>query len=257
MKPLKSKDVLEAWCDGDIWNYRIGFSVQHKPPQPPAPWFTVKWAIDEAIDKVKRKYPNAKVIITLTDEHNNYRSGLSVTRKYKGGRVSVKPYYWRKIRDHLEAMDCTIVSQNEEADDLMSKALASGRKVVCVSEDKDLKNTSGLHFNDKTGRELWVTVPMARRNFYTQCLVGDTVDNIQGCPSVGKAKAVKLLEGVEAIEDYECIVGFQYAIAKLRGTTIDDPEARLIEMARLLHMRTKDGEMWNLKANGGFTYEKD
>ena len=250
VKPLKSKDVEEAWCDGDIWNYRIGFSVQHKPPDPPAPWFTVKWAIDETIDKVRRKYPNAKIVITLTDEHHNYREGIAITKKYKGGRNNPKPYYWRQIRDYLEALPNTVVSVNEEADDLMSKALASGRKVVCVSEDKDLKNTSGLHYNDKSGVELWVTVPQANRNFYTQLLTGDTVDNIQGCPNVGKTKVGTLFEGISSIEDYECLVGYQYAVAKFKGVTIHDPEARMIEMGRLLWMRRSDDEMWDLKANG-------
>ena len=54
MKP--NKDIEQAYCDGDIWAYRIGYSTQHEPGTTPAPWFTVKWAIHETIDKVKRKF---------------------------------------------------------------------------------------------------------------------------------------------------------------------------------------------------------
>ncbi len=244
MKP--NVDVKEAYCDGDIWTYRIGFSVQHEPPHPPAPWFSVKWAIHETLDKVRRKYPNAKIYICLTDEKENYRIPIAVTRKYKGGRNAPKPYYWRKIRDYFEGLDECIMSVNEEADDVMSKALMSRPDVVCVSEDKDLKNTPGLHYNDKTGKELIINEAQAYRLFYTQLLTGDNVDNIPGCPRIGKTKAPLLLQGCQTPEEYERCVGLAYACAK----GVDDPEAMMLEMGRLLWMRRVDDEMWNLRANG-------
>lgn len=249
--------IEEAYCDGDIWNYRIGFSVQHEPPQPPAPWFTVKWAIHETIDKIRRKYPNAEIFVCLTDTKNNYRLDLARTRKYKGGRNAPKPYYWRKIRAYFESLGNVIVSVNEEADDVMSKAIIRNPKAVCVSEDKDLKNTPGVHYNDKTGREVVINDPQAYRNFYTQLLTGDNVDNIPGCPGIGKGKAVQLLQSCRTPEEFEKAIGLAYACAKgwkdqITGEWIDntDPEAFMIEQGRLLWMRRQDDEMWDLRANG-------
>ena len=244
------------YCDGDVWSYRIGYSCQHEPPAPPPPWFTIKWAIDETIDKVQRTFPNANIIITMTDEVHNYRIGVSDLVKYKGGRISTKPYFWRKIRDYFYSLPNVVVSENEEADDLMSKALMKGSHVACVSVDKDLKNTPGVHFNDMSEQLIHVNPAQAYRNFYMQLLTGDQIDNIKGCPRIGKTKAAELLRDCRTPEEFECVIGLAYASAKgykLKDGTfvpMDDPEARMIEMGQLLWMRRVDDEMWNLRANG-------
>lgn len=243
--------VTDAYCDADVWAYRIGFSVQHTPPQPPQPWFTVEWAIFETIDKVQRAFPNAKIHLCMTDEVNNFRKEIAKTSVYKGGRSLPKPYYWRRIRDFMYDMPEVVVSENEEADDVMSKSLMNNRNGVVVSIDKDLKNTPGKHFNDSTGVFVKVTPAQAYRNFYTQLLTGDDIDNIKGCPNVGKVKAAAILKGCRTPEEFECAVGLAYACSK----KVDDPEARMVEMGRLLWMRRKDGELWDLRANGFTTLE--
>jgi len=248
---IKDTDITDAFCDGDVWAYRIGYSSQHEPPETPAPWFTIKWAIHETIDKVKRKYPNANIWICLTDEKENYRKAVAVTAQYKGGRISTKPYFWRKIRDTFYKDARCIASVGEEADDVMSKKLMESPYHACVTVDKDLKNTPGTHWNDHTGVGAHVTPAMAYHNFYTQLLTGDQVDNIKGCPRIGKVKAMEILTGCRTPEEYECRVGLAYATAK--GVT--DPESRMIEMGQLLWMRRVDGEMWNLRANGFTTRE--
>lgn len=248
---IPAEEVTEAWCDGDVWCYRIAHSSQHEPPQPPAPWFTIKWAIHETLDKVRRKYPNAEIYITMTDEHNNYRKDIAKTATYKGGRISVKPYWWRRLRDHFYNDPRCLLSVNEEADDLMSMALMNNPKAVCITVDKDLKNTPGRHWNDHTGLEVQMTPAASYRSFYTQLLTGDQVDNIKGCPRIGKTKAPEILQGCKTPEDFECAVGLAYACAK----GVDDPEARMIEMGQLLWMRRIEGEMWNLRSNGFTTKE--
>lgn len=249
------------FCDGDVWCYRLAFSSQHEPPDPPAPWFTIKWAIHETLDKVKRRFPNAAIHICMTDEHRNFRKEIAVTSKYKGGRVSVKPYWWRKVRDFFLNDTRCILSVNEEADDVMSKKLMESPYHACVSIDKDLKNTPGTHWNDHTGKGMHVTTHIAYRLFYTQLLTGDQVDNIKGCHRIGKAKAATMLEGCKTPEEYECVVGLAYSTVKgwkgEDGEWVEnnDPEALVIEMGRLLWMRRVDDEMWNLRANGFTTKE--
>lgn len=248
---VKPEEITEVYCDGDVWCYRIGFSTQHQPHETPQPWFTIKWAIHETLERVRRKFPNATLYVCMTDERHNFRESIAVTTEYKGGRVTSKPYYWRKIRDWFYKQDNVIVSVNEEADDLMSKALMRSRYHACVSVDKDLKNTPGFHFDDFTGVEIIVTPTQAYRRFYTQLLTGDQVDNIKGCPRIGKVKAAAILQGCRTPEEFERAVGLAYACA----AGVDDPEARMIEMGRLLWMRRVDGEIWNLRANGFTTKE--
>src|SRR5690606_25139685 len=64
---------------------------------------------------------------------------------------------------------------------------------VCVSIDKDLRNTPGYHFNlDKSEEPELVTLEEANRGFYQQLLKGDkTVDNIPGCEGLSKITATK------------------------------------------------------------------
>lgn len=248
---VKQEEVTDVFCDGDVWCYRLAFSSQHEPPETPAPWFTIKWAIHETLDKVSRRYPNAKIHICLTDEHKNYRKAIAVTALYKGGRISTKPYWWRKVRDWFMADPRVNISVNEEADDVMSKKLMESPYHVCCTVDKDLKNTPGSHWNDRTGAHIVVTPAMAYRNFYMQLLTGDQVDNIKGCPRIGKAKAETIVRGCKTPEEYECAVGLAYACSK----PVDDPEGRMVEMGRLLWMRRLDDEMWDLRANGFTTKE--
>jgi len=47
---------------------------------------------------------------------------------------------------------------------------------------------------------------------------------------------------------YACAVGYKSKTEPF--IPMDDPEARMIEMGRLLWMRRTDDEMWNLRANG-------
>jgi hypothetical protein len=247
---LTNEDVEHAFCDGDVWAYRIGFAGQHTPPAQPFPWFTVVWGLDETIDKVKRKYPKAKIHICMTDEKNNYRESIAVTSKYKGGRLSSKPYWWRKLRDHIYTLDETIVSVNEEADDIMSKGLVKyGDKAVCVTVDKDLKNTFGRHFNDSTGVEVIISPERAYQNFYTQMVVGDRVDNIQGLKGHGVVSAWHLFEDCKTPEEYE------EALLPVYDEVYGNGEEVMIEMGRLLWMRRVDDELWDLRKNGFTTIE--
>ena len=243
---MVSNKIEYAYCDGDVWAYRLGFSCGDNP------WFTVLWAYEDTLDKVQKKYPDAKIVVCLTDEKENFRKGVAKTRPYKGGRVSSKPKWWRDLRNHMYEQDNVLLSVNEEADDVMSKALVEyGDKAVCVTIDKDLKNTYGLHYNDFTGVEVRVNQSQAYVNFYTQLLVGDTVDNIQGLKGWGVVKASKLLDGCMSPMEYERRIGLAYACSPY----IDDPEARMIEMGQLLWMRRVDNEMWNLRVNGFKTEE--
>jgi len=250
MPKVNPLNIRRVFCDGDIWAYRVGFIAQHEPPESPTPWFMVQEQAQLCIDNVQQKFPKADIIVCLTDPNHNYREQIAVTRPYKGTRHAPKPYWWKDLRAWFGSLDNTVMSDNEEADDVMSKVLMVDPKHTAIcTEDKDLKNTPGIHFNDKTGVIENVTPAQAYRNFYTQLLTGDTVDNIPGCPGVGKAKAVSALVDCRSPEEFERVIGNLYA------NKVEDPEAMMVEMGRLLWMRRQDDEMWDLRANGFTTKE--
>jgi 5'-3' exonuclease len=54
---------------------------------------------------------------------------------------------------------------------------------------------------EKPGIYREVTPLEGMRWFYTQVLVGDTSDNIKGCPGIGKVKAERMLKDCETEEE--------------------------------------------------------
>jgi hypothetical protein len=182
--------------------------------------------------------------VVLTDETDNFRDKIATIQPYKGNRTeSEKPHHWRELRDWLLTMPYTIVAQGEEADDVVSRAMMEGH--VGASSDKDLNNTPGMHYNPVKGELYEVTKEDSLRNFYTQCLTGDKIDNIPGIRGIGPVKAGKILAGCGTPEEYEEAILLAY-----KGT-YDDPVRALTEVGQLLWMRRREDEMWYPDSIGG------
>jgi hypothetical protein len=148
-----------------------------------------------AISK-KLKAKNYKTYLT---GKGNYRIDLATVLKYKGERSPEKPYWFYTVRAHAESLGAIVVD-GAEADDACSVVAYRGflanetsPTTVCVSIDKDLRNTPGFHFNpDKDEEPVLITRDDANRSFYQQLLKGDKqVDNIPGCQGLSKAVATK------------------------------------------------------------------
>jgi len=116
-------------------------------------------------------------------------------------------------------------------------------KNTCIASiDKDLNGVPGWHFNWNKDDLYWVTEDEATRWFYTQLIMGDPTDNIQGVPSYGIKKAEKALAKCEDEEDmYWVALGlYQYYYEALGYK----PMNALLENARLLWMRREEGVDW-------------
>lgn len=219
--------------DGDIICYRSAFHAKDKD---------LEAALSKA-DELIQKIISVTLFVAASREYQvyitgkgNFRYDIAKSYEYKGNRKGVeKPLFLQEVREHLIKRWNAIVSEGEEADDLIAiEATRYGPETIVASVDKDMLQIPCRHFN--FGRNEWYTVDDygGMLFFYTQILTGDSADNIIGLYRVGPAKAKKLLEGCKTEMDMWNVVVDAY----------DGDEERVIENARLLWLRREEGELW-------------
>lgn len=170
---------------------------------------------------------------------SNFRDKIATIRPYKGTRSNIKPYHYQNIRDYLiDSWDAEVV-EDIEADDALG-INQTNDSVICTI-DKDLDNIPGYHYNYQTNKLYEVSERRATYNFYRQLLMGDTVDNIQGVPGIGKKRSAEMLD--ECVDEesmyWTCLCEY---VKKY-----DKPMEALIENGRLLWILRERGEIWEPK----------
>lgn len=227
--------------DGDIIAYRAAFSTQDLSEK------DAKEKVDELMDfiigeTVNFPFPSPSDYQTYLTGSTNFRFDIAKIAPYKGNRAATeKPKYLSLTRKHLTDKYSAIMSVNEEADDLISKAAASlDYNCVVASIDKDMLQLPCWHFN--FGRNQWTKVTPIEGTlfFYTQILTGDTADNIKGLHGIGPKKAEKILAGCDTEES------MWKAVVKAYEGDIES----ITENARLLWLRRYDNEMWEPPQEG-------
>ena len=221
--------------DGDIVAYRAAFATQD---------YSYKEAeekVDELMeyiisDTVEFPFPSKEDFQTYLTGKTNFRFDIAKSHPYKGNRKDTeKPKHLASARQHMMNKYDAIVSEDEEADDLIAKAAAAlDYNCVVASIDKDMLQLPCWHFN--FGRNEWTKVePFEGLKFvYHQMLTGDRADNIVGLQGIGPKKADKLLQDCHTEEDLWTTVLKAY----------DGDTERLVENARLLWLRRYDNELW-------------
>lgn len=208
----------------------------------------------------------------------NFRIGIATIREYKGTRSeSERPPLYGYLRGHLMQKSNVVVANDEEADDTLSiaqyKDYAAAKSrynsyieddpieeqqlgsfeecqwmlntIICTI-DKDLDMVPGLHYRWSKGnvKEIttWYQDPLnGLRAFYCQCLTGDGVDNIPGLRGIGPKSSY--LDRVRECGTSEEMFGrVRELYGKWYGNYGDE---FLLEVGRLLWMRSEVGEMWN------------
>lgn len=237
-----------ALTDGDMIPYIVGFTVSEmtyvraltrvKSGQVPTLADTpeCKAACDRVNAILNSWVFTAKcdaARIFMTSSADNFRLRLAFSHVYKGERNPEKPPFFYEMREHLLTAHAAILSDGDEADDLMSIHQWNGHReflkesggefpvgspehrafsnTVIVSADKDLMIVPGWHMIP--GQDVvWVdtlghlelryksdgkTVKDLKGSglkfFYAQMICGDKVDNYKGIPGRGAAFAYNLL----------------------------------------------------------------
>mgnify|MGYP003388869820 CR=1 FL=1 len=227
-------DMGKVLIDGDIIAYRAAFSTEQMGSS------DTEKKIDDLIWFILDKttvFPelHEDYVVYLTGK-GNFRNEIANSHVYKGNRKSVqKPRHLQHARDYMHGKYEAIISQGEEADDLIAiEATRLGHDACVASIDKDMLQIPCWHFNIVKGTYERVTPDGGMKFFYTQILTGDTADNIKGLFRVGPKKAEKILDGAVSEEELWDRVVKAY----------DGDEERVVENARLLWLRREVGEIW-------------
>jgi len=198
--PKKTRILL---IDGDIFAYHTASACEV-----PTDWGDDLWTL-HADAKVARAQLdntlldiaadlNADASIVALGDRVNFRKELMPT--YKGNRATTrKPMVLSALKDHLKVAWTTYIYPNIEADDVLGIVATTPQtdeEYIIVTQDKDLRQIPGLHYNPFKADEgiIEVTPEMGRRTHLKQALMGDSTDNYKGCPGIGEVKAERLLD---------------------------------------------------------------
>jgi len=221
---------MRVLIDGDIIGYRIGFSTEEENEaiaiSRTATFVeTMLWEDLEGIETYQG-YITGKT---------NFGNDLAVTAPYKGNRTAPKPKHLEVIRDYLvKAWDFKI-SDGEEADDCIAiEHVANNYETIIASIDKDFMQLKGKHWNYVKKEMKEVSEQEALINFYMQVLTGDRTEKIIGISGIGPVKAKRILA------EWESAAEMYTACVEAYGGSTE----RVIENARLLHLRRTVGEIW-------------
>ncbi len=217
--------------DGDIVAYRCAFKCNDESEKTAC--YTTGSFLSDLISHLYTMIdgePDYKVYLT---GKGNFRHEIAVTEPYKGNRKEKeKPVHLEAIRQYLIKDWNAVVSEGEEADDLIAIDATAIPDSIIVSLDKDFNQVPGKHYNFNKQDLYDVSEDEGLLFFYRQIIMGDKADNIVGVHGIGEKKSQKLLEDLSEIEMYnKCI-------------ELLDSEERVIENARLLWLRREPDQLW-------------
>ena len=174
---------------------------------------------------------------------NNFR--YKVYPAYKANRRNVaKPKHIQALRQHLIDVEGAVVSDGEEADDLLG--INQTYETTICSIDKDLLMIPGKHYNFVKQQHSEVSEAEGQYNFYRQLLTGDTTDNIPGIYGLGPKKAADLLVGCNTKDEFNKVIMDAYT-KEFPHCSDEDVIGHINIIGRLLWIRRKENEVWSFE----------
>jgi len=226
---------LIALIDADVVAFRCAASAEHDPEE---------IAIIRT-DKMMREILDD----TAADTYNAYLSGqgnfrFEVYPDYKGNRKTMPQPKWRQAcKDFLVKEWNAQVVNGMEADDALG--IAQDKDSVICSNDKDLRQIPGKHYNFVTKEWDQVTQQQAYFWFYQQLILGDRSDNIPGFDGIMRATFPKKLQWavdtLYACETEQEMFEFVFKLFE------DNFNPYLERNGQLLYILKKENDKWDTK----------
>ena len=235
-------------------------------------WGAVQSKIERMLEAVNA---DEYCIFLSSPEIQTWRMESATIKPYKGHREDKeKPYHWDAIRTNLSLHYPSNVVEFMEADDAMAieqygdyygaqvaqanaklahmdGPLSDFTSTVICSRDKDLNMVPGWHYSWPTSnspeKPLWFQDEIGGlREFYTQLLTGDTVDNVLGLFGVGpKAACVKRVQGMGTEREM-----FDECFARYSERFGSYAKQFMLENGQLLWMQRSAEDRWNPWTDG-------
>lgn len=184
-------------------NYNPNFEIRDSQKLIKSYISTMEYRLKSLVKDFLKATGCSEVLIALGGP-SNFRDRLDLPQKYKGNRDgTLRPLALGETRTILATMFPTVYSEDEEADDIISKYQHKysqdrvGRRIVVCTLDKDARGTPGLLYNPDKSTLVdidglgFLTLTKAssgyklygegRKWFYSQLLTGDKADNYFPC----------------------------------------------------------------------------
>lgn len=134
---------------------------------------------------------------------STFRNHVAFEKKYKGSRDKIvdKYDYPNKLNDMSAAVEYIMSNFNSlifddlEADDVIS--ILQDENTYIISDDKDLKQIPGSHYNYSTNSIYEISKEQALYNLSIQLIKGDSTDDIVGMSGYGDVKTANYLSQVK------------------------------------------------------------
>lgn len=213
---------------------------------------TRKW-VEEWLSKI-----DDPILFCFSDStKNNFRSQICFEKEYKGSRKDKTDYrdYEGKYDDMLAAANFIIENYNSlicsgfEADDIVS-FLQDDENTYIISNDKDLKQVSGYHYDESKNEIYYIDPKQALLHLAKQLIQGDSTDDIKGIPGRGEKYAEKFIQNLNVPMRYimhAVLQEYQNAYNSITKGT----EA-FCENYFLLKMKTDRGDYFRSKHQNAF-----
>lgn len=186
--------------------------------------------IDQSIDRILYDTGSTEYKMFIEGK-DNFRAKLFP--EYKSNRKgTLKPLLAAEAKQYLIDVYGAELSHSMEADDYVAMSYNKDGGILC-SNDKDLLQVPGLHYNPQSRAKTTITELEGLRNLYTQVLMGDAGDAIPGVKGIGPRRAETHMRTLtEAKEMWDKCVELHES----------DESANLT--ASLVYILRHDGDFW-------------
>lgn len=231
---MSSEDApKKLLIDADYLIYGVGFASEEDSEK------FAKSRLVETLEDLVYLHLKADSYEAFLTGKDNYRYEIAKTVPYKGNRKDAKkPKHYDALRECMITRLGAVVVDGQEADDEVAiRMTKEPDQYLLVGVDKDLLQIPGWHHNPRKAQTEYLDDFTAYKNFCTQLLMGDRVDNIPGLEGIGPKKAAKALSGATTKGEL-----LKAAFAKYQecGHSLD----YFTEQGQLLWLRRTEGELW-------------